>query len=322
MTTPTGAFSAFPHCRSNDCSHRSLFCISPLPQQCLLPQEPCLYFPSAAVVSAPAGALSIFPHCHSSVRSRRSPVYISPLPQQCPFPQEPCLYFPYCHSSVCSRRSPVYISPTATVVSAPAGALSIFPHCRSSVRSRRSPVYISPLPQKCLLSQEPCLYFPRLGVSDPAGAFSIFPTAAVVSAPAGGSLYVPHCRSSVCSRRSPVYISPLPQHCLLPQEPCLYFPTAAALSAPAGALSLFPHCRSSVYSLLQKPFSLFRCRSSTRFHRSPIYFPPMPQLCLLPQEPTLYLYTEQYPLPQKPFFTFQMLQWCRYYKRSPASLQL
>ncbi len=225
MPAPARAFSVFLHCRGSDCSHRSLFCISPLPQQWLLPQEPFLYFPTAAAVTAPAGALSIFS---------------------------------LCRSSVCSRRSPVYIFPTATAVSAPAGALSIFSHCRSSVRSRRSPVYISPLPQKCPLSQEPCLYFP---------------TAAVVSAPAGGSLHVPHCRSSVCSRRSPVFISPLPQHCLLPQEPCLYFPTAVAVSSPAGALSIFPHCRSSLCSrwsliYISPLISTFHCHSTTRFHRS------------------------------------------------------
>ncbi len=63
-------------------------------------------------------------------------------------------------------------------------------------------------------------------------------------------------------------MSPLPQQCLLPQEPYLYFPTAAAVSAPAGALSILlptaaavsapagaltifvPHCRNSVFSRL------------------------------------------------------------------------
>ncbi len=69
---------------------------------------------------------------------------------------------------------------------------------------------------------------------------------------------LPHCHSSVCSRRSSIYISP--QQCLLPQEPFLYPSTAAAVTAPAGALSVFPHCRSSVCS-----------------RRSLFYIPPLPQ---------------------------------------------
>ncbi len=166
MTAPAGALSVFPHCRRSDCSRRSAICISPLSQQCLLPQ-----------------VLSVFPHYRSSVCSRRSLFCTSPLPQQCLLPQERYLYFP-----------------TTAVVSAPAGALSVFPHCRSSVCSRRS--------------------------------FSRFL----------------HCRSSVCSRRSLFYIPPLPQQCLLPQEPFLYSSTAAAVSAPAGAFSIFLHCRSSVRS--------------------------------------------------------------------------
>ncbi len=143
MSAPAGALPVFPHYRSSDCSPMSATCISPLPQQCLLPQERYLYFPTAAAVSAPAGAPSISPHCRSSVRSRRSAIYISPLPQQCLLPQE---------------RNP-YL-PTAAAVSAPAGALSIFPHCRSSARSRRSSINTSPLPQQCLLPQEHHIYFP------------------------------------------------------------------------------------------------------------------------------------------------------------------
>ncbi len=69
-------------------------------------------------------------------------------------------------------------------------------------------------------------------MSAPVGAFSVFPLAAAVTAPAGALPVFPHCRSSDCS----------------PQERYLYFPTAAAVSAPAGALSIFPHCRSSARS--------------------------------------------------------------------------
>ncbi len=94
VPVPAGAFSIFLHCRSSVRSRRSLCYISPLPQQCPLPQEPFLYFPTAAAVSAPTGAFSIFLHCRSSVCSHRSLFYISPLPQQCPLPQEPFLYFP------------------------------------------------------------------------------------------------------------------------------------------------------------------------------------------------------------------------------------
>ncbi len=146
----------------------SATCISPLPQQCLLPQERYLYFPTAAAVSAPAGALSIFPHCRSSVCSRRSSINISPLPQQCPLPQERYLYFP-----------------TAAAVSAPAGAQSIFPHCRSSVCSRRSFLYVSPLPQQCLLPQEHHIYFP---------------TAAAVST-LTSSLLSPHRHASILQQK-------------------------------------------------------------------------------------------------------------------------
>ncbi len=116
----------------------SATCISPLPQQCLLQQEPSQYFPTATAVPAPAGAFPVLPHCHSSARSRRSSINISPLPQQCLLPQERHLYFP-----------------TAAAVPAPAGAPSISPHCRSSVYSRRSAIYISPLPQQYLPSPPP-----------------------------------------------------------------------------------------------------------------------------------------------------------------------
>ncbi len=217
--------SCFLHCRSSACSSRNLLYISPLPQQCLLQQEPSLYFPTApavtapagalsvfpttAVVSAPAGALSIFPtaaavpapagafsmfsHCPSSVCSRRSATCISSLPQQCPLPQEPSQYFP-----------------TAAAVPAPAGAPSISPHCRSSVCSRRSAIYIFPLPRQCPLPQEP------------------FRT------------------------------SPLPQQCLLPQELHQYLPTAAAVSTLTSSF-LSPRCHSS--TLQQKPLLPPRCRS-------------------------------------------------------------
>ncbi len=82
----------FPHCRSSARSRRSLPIISPLPQQCPLPQERYLYFPTAAAVSVPAGAFPLFPHCRSSVRSRRSSINTSSLPQQCLLPQEHHIY--------------------------------------------------------------------------------------------------------------------------------------------------------------------------------------------------------------------------------------
>ncbi len=69
-------------------------------------------------------------------------------------------------------------------------------------------------------------------MSTPEGAFSVFPLAAAVTAPAGALSVFHHYRSSDCS----------------PQERYLYFPTAAAVSAPAGALFIFPHCRSSARS--------------------------------------------------------------------------
>ncbi len=125
VSAPAGALPVFPHCRSSACSRRSanifphcrssarsrrsLPIISPLPQQCPLPQERYLYFPTAAAVSVPAGSLPI----------------ISPLPQQCPLPQELHQYLP-----------------TAAAVFAPTGAPYIFPHCRSSIY----PHILPPLP--------------------------------------------------------------------------------------------------------------------------------------------------------------------------------
>ncbi len=92
VSAPAGALPVFPHCRSSARSRRSLPIISPLPQQCPLPQERYLYFPTAAAVSVPAGAFPLFPHCRSSVRSRRSSINTSPLPQQCLLPQEHHIY--------------------------------------------------------------------------------------------------------------------------------------------------------------------------------------------------------------------------------------
>ncbi len=215
MPAPAGAFSIFPHCRSSACSRRSFFYISPLPQQCLLPQERYLFFPTAAAVPAPAGSFSIFPHCRSSARSRRSPIYISPLPQQCLFPHQG------------SPPNPNWPTPLTTV----------HPDPHSNLPSPLpNPPPLSPNPppspfQQCPLQQEPFLYFP---------------TAAAVPAPAGAFSTFTLCRSSVHSRRSLFYISPLPQQCPLPQEPFLYFPTAAAVSTPT--FSIPPHVATAVHA--------------------------------------------------------------------------
>ncbi len=166
------------------------------------------------------------------------------------------------------------VFPLTAAVTAPAGALSVFHHYRSSDRS----------------PQEHYLYFPTAtAVSAPAGALSTyFLTAAAVLAPAGafpspgplpcplplplpafffttavvpahaGTFSIfPHYRSSACSSRILLYISPLPQQWPLPQEHLLFCPhyrsssvcsrrsslsisTAAAVTAPAGALPVFP----------------------------------------------------------------------------------
>ncbi len=98
-------------------------------------------------------------------------------------------------------------------------------------------------------------------MSTPEGAFSVFPLAAAVTAPAGALSVFHHYRCSDCS----------------PQERYLYFPTAAAVSAPAGALFIFPHCRSSARSSRSllfppphpNPTVFFpHCRSSARSRRS------------------------------------------------------
>ncbi len=178
--------------------------------------------------------------------------------------------FPHCCSSVCSRRSAICF-PTAAAVLAPAGA--------------SSPPGPSP-PQQPHATQEP----------PPA----VFFTAAVVPALAGTFSIFPHCRSSACSSRILLYISPLPQQWMLPQEHLPFFPTtavvsapagapsifstAAAVPAPAGALPVFPHCRSSecspqeryLYFLTAPAVSapagalpIFpHCRSSARSSRS------------------------------------------------------
>ncbi len=90
----------FSHCRSSDCSRRSATCISSLPQQCLLPQERYLYFPTAAAVPAPAGAFSVLPHCRSSVY----PHHLLPLPTlpQQHTPAEAFTFTPRCRSIITS----------------------------------------------------------------------------------------------------------------------------------------------------------------------------------------------------------------------------
>ncbi len=138
-------------------------------------------FPLAAAVTAPAGALPVFPHCRSSDCS----------------PQERYLYFP-----------------TAAAVSAPAGALSIFPHCRSSARSSRSFFFSSrPLPSPS--PNPPPLPFPTAPCHPGTPTSCFLHCFLHSSACSSRSLSVlPHCRSSVCSRRSSINISPLPQQCL------------------------------------------------------------------------------------------------------------
>ncbi len=111
----------FPHCRSSARSRRSLPIISPLPQQCPLPQERYLYFPTAAAVSAPAGAPSIPPHCRSSVCSHRSTIYI----------------FPHCRSSIYPHILPPLPTPPHQHTSAEAASSSKMPqhlykHCPAS----------------------------------------------------------------------------------------------------------------------------------------------------------------------------------------------
>ncbi len=195
MPAPAGTFSIFPHCsrRSTICfshyrssvrSRRSSLHFFPLPQQCLLPQELSLCFPTAPAVSAPAGALTVFPHCRSSDCSPRSATCISPLPQQCLLPQERYLYFP-----------------TAAAVPAPAGAFPVLPHCRSSTRSRRSSINISPLPQQCLLPQERYLCFPLPQQCPlPQEPHQYLPTAAAVSTHTS-SFPSPRCRSSTLQQK-------------------------------------------------------------------------------------------------------------------------
>ncbi len=185
MPAPAGAFSVFP----------------PLPQQCLLPKEPFLYFPSTQQWLLQQERYLYFITTAVVTAPLRSATCISPLPQQWLLPQERYLY-----------------SLTAAAVLAPTGAFSspppprpnrFFPHCRSSARSRRSFLCISTI---------------AAAMSTPEGAFSVFPLDAAVTAPAGALSVFHHYRCSDCS----------------PQERYLYFPTAPAVTAPAGAFSSLP----------------------------------------------------------------------------------
>ncbi len=144
-------------------------------------------FPLAAAVTAPAGALPVFPHCRSSDCS----------------PQERYLYFP-----------------TAAAVSAPAGALSVLPTAAAVLAPAGA---FPPLPSTTHNGPFP-LPFPTAPRHHRNSPPAVFFTAAVVPAPAGTFSIFPHCRSSACSSRNLLYISPLPQQWLLPQEHYLFFP--------------------------------------------------------------------------------------------------
>ncbi len=121
----------------------------------------------------PSGALPVFPHCPSSVCSRRSATYIYSLPQQCSLQQE---LFPPAPPPPSQLPKP----PPPPSLPAPTTALSLSP------------------------SQQP---HATIGIPPPA----VFFTATVVPAPAGTFSIFPHCRSSACSSRNLLYISPLPQ---------------------------------------------------------------------------------------------------------------
>ncbi len=163
VSAPVGALPVFPHCRSSARSRRSLPIISPLPQQCLLPQEHNIYFPTAAAVPAPAGAFPLFPHCRSSVRSRRSAIYISPLPQQCPLPQELHQYLLTAAAVFAPTGAPYIYFPTAAAVSTLTSSL-LSPHRHTSTLQQK-PL----LPLRCRsiftsivqhpISPKPCIFW-------------------------------------------------------------------------------------------------------------------------------------------------------------------
>ncbi len=244
VTAPAGALSVFHHYRSSDRSPQEHYLYFPTATAVLAPAGafpspgpspappppsslPAFFFttavvaahagtfsifPTTAVVPAPAGSFSIFPHCPSSDRSRRSTscfvpttavvsapagaLSLFPLPQQCLLPQERFLNFL-----------------TAAAVLAPAGD---FPSVPSP--SPTPPPSISSLPQQCSLQQEPLpppppspLPFPTTPRHHRNPPPAVFFTTAVVPALAGTFPIFPHCRSSACSNRNLLYISPLPQ---------------------------------------------------------------------------------------------------------------
>ncbi len=138
MPAPAGAFCVFPHCRSGVYSRRSLFCISPRrSSDCSL----YLYFITTAVVTAPLrSTICISPLPQQCPLPQERYLYISSLPQQCSLQQEPFLL----PAPPRPTLPPPNCFPTAAAVPAPAGAFSVFPHCRSGVYSRRSLFCISP----------------------------------------------------------------------------------------------------------------------------------------------------------------------------------
>ncbi len=78
VIAPAGALSVFPHCRSSARSNRSLLFPPPPPP---LPQ-PNRFSPTAAAVPAPAGAFSVFPPLPQRCLLPKEPFLYFPSTQQ------------------------------------------------------------------------------------------------------------------------------------------------------------------------------------------------------------------------------------------------
>ncbi len=119
-------------------SHYSCACKR---SQWLLPQEPYLYFPTAAAVSAPAGAfVCMFPLTKQWLLPQE-PLSLFSTAATVPASAEAYIFTSHCRSSAHFRRSR-FLFPDAAAGSASTEASFPF-RCRSSARFRRSLFLIS-----------------------------------------------------------------------------------------------------------------------------------------------------------------------------------
>ncbi len=233
----------FHHCRSNVYSRRSLFCISPR-RSSDCSSERYLYLITTAVVTAPLRSATCISPLPSSDCSRRSAICIPSLPRSAapagafsspPPPPQP--FFPPLPQQCPLRRSFLCISTIAAAVSTPEGAFSVFP-LDAAVTAPAGALSV--------------FHHYRCSDCSPQERYLYFPTAPAVIAPAG-ALSFPHYRSSACSNRILLYMSPLPQQWPLPQERYLFSHYRSSGRSRRSSLP-FSHCPSSACPRRSFPF--------------------------------------------------------------------